>query len=727
MGIREFLKLPPSKVQVLEKKLADLEQRATLNDLIFELRKTGVLTGDTGIVSTVSDAIATEPVFARTVKLIVDTLKYIPVKIKRESTNEDVENKELMRIFSQPNLLDPKFTFVNLMERSLWGMLKYGNQGYLKDVNNPISRVRNFVPLSEKLKPILKTDADRYDPWLPEIVKFDLNDKPYNKDEIIWVYNYSATNGIKGESPLTAAVESAGMNVSLRSTLKNFFDHKGTPGLKVQPVQGAKMDKTVQDNIRSELRNRHTGARNAGHDLINPDGNITIEEFQSKLGEVAYGTAYEQNWKGIAILAGIPWIVLEASDSTYTNLEQAKYFMLDSTFKPLLSKFAEQFTLEIVKTWDKNLYLMFDTSGLESAIGKMQAQAQAASSIKGWSVNEIRVKVWGLPPLEGEEGNTVWLGEGAMALPVGQAPPPESASRKVEEKPLSRLSKGLGLLGSKIVREEKPKEELKRKASGGFTGEQREAWYQERKADFIGYRQSFALNLKKNYKDQRKRIEKYIETLPDDLRGIKDVDSWLKWVDEEKKFNAFAHPILLWITDNSAKKVFKDFEITETHKDRVTTFSRKFAEEVNETTKKKLKEALDKILNEREIREDEEKKPKKKWLLEALGALFLIATTSRTDLAADSETHNAQGYGLTEGAKQGGFTYKQWLSAFKPTSRDGHMDADGQIREINEPFNVVSPGGENQLLMYPGDPTLGASVDNLANCYCTVMISQEGD
>ena len=42
---------------------------------------------------------------------------------------------------------------------------------------------------------------------------------------------------------------------------------------------------------------------------------------------------------------------------------------------------------------------------------------------------------------------------------------------------------------------------------------------------------------------------------------------------------------------------------------------------------------------------------------------------------------------------------KQWQSSGKPTGRPYHQAADGQIRDIDEPFDV---GGEK--LMYPGDP-----------------------
>lgn len=58
---------------------------------------------------------------------------------------------------------------------------------------------------------------------------------------------------------------------------------------------------------------------------------------------------------------------------------------------------------------------------------------------------------------------------------------------------------------------------------------------------------------------------------------------------------------------------------------------------------------------------------------------------------------------------------KQWYYGHSPQApRLDHMAADGQIRKVDEPFNV---GGES--LMYPKDP--GGSPGNTINCGCTSL------
>jgi hypothetical protein len=59
-----------------------------------------------------------------------------------------------------------------------------------------------------------------------------------------------------------------------------------------------------------------------------------------------------------------------------------------------------------------------------------------------------------------------------------------------------------------------------------------------------------------------------------------------------------------------------------------------------------------------------------------------------------------------------GVPFKRWLTTLDGREREDHFDAHGQIRSIDEPFNV---GGEE--LMYPLDPA--GSAKQVCNCRCT--------
>lgn len=61
---------------------------------------------------------------------------------------------------------------------------------------------------------------------------------------------------------------------------------------------------------------------------------------------------------------------------------------------------------------------------------------------------------------------------------------------------------------------------------------------------------------------------------------------------------------------------------------------------------------------------------------------------------------------------------KHWLAAIDSSTRDDHIDADGQTVKSEEVFVV---GGEE--LLFPGDASRGASAGNLINCRCALTHS----
>jgi len=71
-------------------------------------------------------------------------------------------------------------------------------------------------------------------------------------------------------------------------------------------------------------------------------------------------------------------------------------------------------------------------------------------------------------------------------------------------------------------------------------------------------------------------------------------------------------------------------------------------------------------------------------------------------------------YGQKETYASEGIEKLEWLSTVDNDTRPDHLECNGQIRGIDEPFDV---GGES--MQYPGDPAGGAG--NVCNCRCTVL------
>ena len=88
----------------------------------------------------------------------------------------------------------------------------------------------------------------------------------------------------------------------------------------------------------------------------------------------------------------------------------------------------------------------------------------------------------------------------------------------------------------------------------------------------------------------------------------------------------------------------------------------------------------------------------------------------RRELIARDQTLRASNAGNFALYQQWGVDEKEWLATLDGRVRDAHAAADGQVVPMDEPFDV---GGE--LMMYPGDSSLGASLGNVIQCRCTTI------
>jgi len=142
--------------------------------------------------------------------------------------------------------------------------------------------------------------------------------------------------------------------------------------------------------------------------------------------------------------------------------------------------------------------------------------------------------------------------------------------------------------------------------------------------------------------------------------------------------------------------------------DRINDFVEKYGAElikgINETTRDKLRKELEEgIANGESIAK----------LSDRISKVFEEAKGYRAERIARTETIRAANFGAYEGYQQGNVEQKRWLATMDERVRDAHADADMQVRDMDEPFDV---GGEK--LMYPGD--YAGSAGNVINCRCTI-------
>lgn len=122
----------------------------------------------------------------------------------------------------------------------------------------------------------------------------------------------------------------------------------------------------------------------------------------------------------------------------------------------------------------------------------------------------------------------------------------------------------------------------------------------------------------------------------------------------------------------------------------------------HEIVKRVITDGLEKGLSESQIAKN---------LKQDFGA---DSASGRSRMIARTEVHNAASYGMQNGAEETELPLlmREWVSVFDERTRDDHAEADGQKREMDEPFLI----GDEEV-DYPGD----GSPENAINCRCTLI------
>ncbi len=106
----------------------------------------------------------------------------------------------------------------------------------------------------------------------------------------------------------------------------------------------------------------------------------------------------------------------------------------------------------------------------------------------------------------------------------------------------------------------------------------------------------------------------------------------------------------------------------------------------------------------------------RKELMARISSAFDEIGRSRSETIANTETAAAFNYSRDKAMRAAGVTHKKWLHSQSPLiqePRPTHLEADGQIQPIDDPFDVAGV-----KFMYPTDDSLGAGPDEIIQCHC---------
>jgi len=560
-----------------------------------------------------------------------------------------------------------------------------------------------LIPTNKSVLQMILSQSRGLSKLRTPILNFLYDGEPIAREDCVYTYLWSpnSKNRYWGSGLLSSAQYDLGANVAAAEMSYELMKKGGVPPYYMSTVEVLSDDEFGQ--VKTQIHALIKGSTNIKNVPMLPGG-FEIKSVQLSAKEMQLLQLRKHNREAIATSLGMSIAMLTSGITTFENQKQAKVLMYESVIKPLLNKILEAINRDFIAQFEPKQKVVADYSVVRALEPDYAGFAQAIPNMLRVMVAEAvnELAPWDIPEEYQRE---------AQVMPT--APPPS----------ISRSAHVTGLLFKKAQSEE-PQQDDERKAY----------WY-ERKGDLESYTREATGIIRKLYRQQVAIIKEYLDTLDDDLDQVGHVGQWIPWEKERLKFADRIHRNLMGVVKDSGKKIAAqlggDFEIGETHTAKVSGYSTLFAQHVNDTTYSQLNEAARQILaGERslnqivmkaagdfiEVEEPEEVKPKKELLILATAALYAFASKVRAPLAAHQETHIAQGYGITEGARSAGGDTKTWICAFN-NSRPEHEEADGQKVGIDEPFEVMG-----EAIMWPGE----GSIENSANCYCTIEIRASG-
>lgn len=237
---------------------------------------------------------------------------------------------------------------------------------------------------------------------------------------------------------------------------------------------------------------------------------------------------------------------------------------------------------------------------------------------------------------------------------------------------------------------------------------------------FTGHEKAISTRMRIYFSDQEKDILKALNKNSDRLKGFKAkaIEDDLLGVAKEQADDVFRKifPLIILTAESEGQMAIAELGINEVFKIQkvrpvLVSQTQKFAKQVTATTFGLLKNELATGLGDGEGELELSNRVKK---------VFTNAKTYRAKAIARTETNTASNLAHKTAYDQLKVPQIEWVSAHDARTRPGHENADGQVVDRGEPFNVANASGETEKLDYPSDRVHG-SAGNVINCRCRTI------
>lgn len=597
--------------------------------------------------------------------------------------DDDEHNKDRQLILKDPFLdlmrkPDPRMTRTEFFKRICIHYLLAGNVYIYKNmVGNKIKELN-----------ILRPDRCRVVGGKLEYILNNGNKTTYEREEIIYLQNYNPVNENIGLSPISATAASVETNNAGRkwnfSLLKNM----------IKTGTWFETDGEIRDKkgMTDSIQGRFGGADNVGKTMVLKGG---LRLKQAGLSPTDMDWVNSQDRSAVEFMFALNFPPeLAGKKSSYDNWEQAVKSFWNECALPIAYEIRD--SLNSLAPIYGGKYLDIDKEDIDALRDdEDKRNSRTTSRYQGGIITlpEARAEL-GYAPLEPAERALLYT------APAG--------------------SMGLDDFKSISVTPSFSTEE-KARARSRYTIVDRN------RAKFFKH---FEDVTKKQFEKERDRILKMMKnntmsTLPISLTRVIKEEFIPEWVNNLTEFNVHVLNTIgqsemnaLYAMKKSSKAV--DPKKFDPYSDAIQKRVRKTVADkvvgINDRTRRLIKKRIDEGIEEG-FSIDE--------IAENIDELYLDQIIpNRSKVIAQTETISTVNFGSQEVAKQSGLKAKKfWISTMDGKTRGysdmdefDHLHMNGVETDVDEPYKEIRSG---QMLMYPGDSSLGASAGNVINCRCT--------
>ena len=656
------------------------------------------------------------PYVFRAVQLIARSLAKVPwlLYTKDNSEVQEIYDHEILDLIRQPNPQEGQAYFLECLVTNLY---LFGDAYiYANKASNKIKELYLLNPQNVKIKTNLGL-IDSYD--------YKVNNKTvnYSVEDICHLKFYNPSDPLYGLSPIQSIIKSILLNNDSKqyniSLLKNSARPSGA--LKLINKDGNTLSENEFNLLKQSLKDQYTGPNNTGNVMLLPN-DLDWINFAQSLNDMEYTKILSISAQEICTALGIPSSLLVEANKTYDSAKQSNLQLYTNCILPLLTLIRDFLSPFLCS--DTAYFLDYDIDKIEVM---HEQRASLVGSIKdaNWlSINEKRA-IMGYSPLK-EYGDTVPILLGDPRYSAALSDQVNSGNSNINND--NQKSDTLNLI-SPIASGGLLSIPLKKKLNtDDFRASQLEHTLELRRAIQDPARTKIQALLD----DERASI---LQQLKDGVSldlALTSEDAWSEvltslYTDAIHRSSPLytlllsqgkslagvpgATPLSTKADSNPPMDLWAQFL-----REYLAKHSSQKIQKINETTKQQVINTL--ILSQNSGDNLQE-------TINKIDSLYLDQIIpNRSEVIARTETIQASNLSSLFVAKSTGLDMqKEWLSTndnrtrgSKPKDRYDHVDMDGQVVKLDDPF-VDNKTGEQ--LLYPGDQSLGASAGNVIQCRCT--------